>query len=362
MEHKHEHTEHQEKKHNVIVCESCHAEHGKKFYEERIFQVSIVAILLISLGYALPYFGINVLKSFSDAFLEYFSMIWFPILIGLLIAGLIERFVPKEYIAYYLGSHKKSSVIYATGLGFLASACSHGILAIAIELYRKGASTASVIAFLLASPWANLPVTLLLFGFFGWRAFFFIGSALLIAIITGYIYYYLDRAKMVECKNHEIWKESKKPGKGILKRIKNYKISGIKEDVIGVLHGSWNVTKAIMWWILIGIMLASFARAYVPKDIFITYFGPNLLGLAVTLALATIIEICSEGSAPLAFEIFRQGGAFGNAFVFLMAGVATDYTEIGLIWSNIGKRAAILLPLLTVPQIILLGYLFNVFL
>ena len=74
---------------------------------------------------------------------------------------------------------------------------------------------------------------------------------------------------------------------------------------------------------------------------------------------ATIIEVCSEGMAPLAFEIYRQTGAFGNSFTFLMAGVATDYTEIGLIRHNIGKRAALYLPSLTVPQIIIIGYLFN---
>jgi hypothetical protein len=45
-----------------------------------------------------------------------------------------------------------------------------------------------------------------------------------------------------------------------------------------------------------------------------------------------------------------------------MAGVATDYTEIGLIWSNIGKRAALFLPLVTVPQVLLLGWLANLWL
>jgi hypothetical protein len=45
-----------------------------------------------------------------------------------------------------------------------------------------------------------------------------------------------------------------------------------------------------------------------------------------------------------------------------MAGVATDYTEIGLIWHNIGKKAALLLPVITVPQVLILGYLFNLIL
>jgi len=90
--------------------------------------------------------------------------------------------------------------------------------------------------------------------------------------------------------------------------------------------------------------------------------GPTFLGLAVTLFFATIIEVCSEGSAPLAFEIFNQTKAFGNSFTFLMAGVATDYTEIGLIGHNIGRKAAMWIPIITVPQILILGYLFNLIL
>jgi len=87
--------------------------------------------------------------------------------------------------------------------------------------------------------------------------------------------------------------------------------------------------------------------------------GPTILGLVVTLVLATIIEVCSEGSSPLAFEIYRQTGALGNSFVFLMAGVATDYTEIGLLWTNVGRRTAIWLPVIAVPQVVILGYIAN---
>jgi len=84
------------------------------------------------------------------------------------------------------------------------------------------------------------------------------------------------------------------------------------------------------------------------------------MGLFATLLLATIIEVCSEGSAPMAFEIFRQTAAFGNSFVFLMAGVVTDYTEIGLLWHNVGRKTAIWLPIIAVPQVVVLGYIANI--
>ncbi|RLF54355.1 MAG: hypothetical protein DRN37_10360 [Thermoplasmata archaeon] len=152
--------------------------------------------------------------------------------------------------------------------------------------------------------------------------------------------------------------------KDIKRRWREYEFTlpNIVEAAKGTLKGSWALTKMVMWWLLIGMLMAAFARAFIPHRYFMEYMGPTFLGLVITLLFATIIEVCSEGSSPLAFEIFNQTGAFGNSFIFLMAGVATDYTEIGLIWHNIGKRAALWLPVITVPQILLLGYLFNVLL
>ncbi len=118
----------------------------------------------------------------------------------------------------------------------------------------------------------------------------------------------------------------------------------------------------VVWWMIIGMFFAAAASVFIPTSIFTSYLGPTLFGMFVVLVLAIIIEVCSEGSAPIAFEIFRQTGAFGNSFIFLMGGVVTDYTEIGLIWANIGRRAALWLPIITVPQVLVVAYLFNLLL
>ena len=158
--------------------------------------------------------------------------------------------------------------------------------------------------------------------------------------------------------------EISKEIKDIKRRWNQYQFTmeNIKNAIKGTLKGSWSLTKMVMWWLLIGMLMAAFVRAYIPQHYFMEYMGPTTLGLLATLLFATIIEVCSEGSSPLAFEIFNKTGAFGNSFTFLMAGVATDYTEIGLIWHNIGKKAAMWLPIITVPQILILGYLFNLLL
>jgi len=355
-----------QKQHNMsndVSCPSCNSVKPNKWYKERLFIIGIVVIILLTVGYFLPF-----LKPFFDAFMEYLALIWWALLLGFLVGGIIDYFIPREYIEKYLSRHRKRTILYAIIFGFLMTACSHGILAIAMELYKKGASTSAVVAFLLASPWANLPITVLLFGFFGFEAAFIIVSALLIAITTGLIYQGLERRGMMECSHCKQGEDMPVLTdfsiiKDVKRRWREYDFTAKNnlDAIKGTIKGSWSLTKMVMWWLLVGMLMAAFARAYVSHNLFITYMGPTLLGLVVTLLFATIIEVCSEGSSPLAFEIFNQTGAFGNSFTFLMAGVATDYTEIGLIWHNIGKKAALWLPIITVPQILILGYLFNMF-
>lgn len=294
----------------------------------------------------LPFFS-----KLNESLLSYFKLIWWAILLGLLIGGLIDYFVPEEFVFKYLGKRKKRSLFFAVFAGFLMSACSHGILAIAMQLYKKGASIPAVITFLLASPWANLPVTILLFGFFGWKAILFVLIAMLIALVTGFLYMILEKFSLVE--------QSRKISSFQdyhWTRVTNF---NLKESFSGVLQGAVNLANMVLWWILIGFMMAALIRAYVSGHLFMRYFGSSFQGLLLTLLFATIIEVCSEGSAPLAFEIFNKTGVLGNPFVFLMAGVATDYTEIGLLWTNIGKKTALWLPIITVPQVLLVGFLFN---
>ena len=345
-------------------CPSCSVKTGKKWYKERLFIVTLVALILLIISYL-----ITPLSDFFDAFIDYLKLIWWALLLGFFIGGIIDYFIPRQYIEKYLSRHRKRTVVYSIMFGFLMTACSHGILAIAIELYKKGANTSSVVSFLLASPWANLPITVLLFGFFGTKAIFIILSSLIIALITGIIFLELEKKGIIECAHCKMGEDRPVLSdfsilKDIKKRWNKFEFSSknIFKAIKGTLYGSWSLTKMVMWWLIIGMLMAAFARAYIPQHYFMEYMGPTLLGLLVTLFFATIIEVCSEGSSPLAFEIFNKTGAFGNSFIFLMAGVATDYTEIGLIWHNIGKKAAIMIPIITVPQIILLGFLFNIFL
>lgn len=322
---------------------------GEPLRVSRNLKISLVLLLsLVALSF-LPR-----LEALNISLLGYLRLLAIPLVVGFLLGGAIDYFVPQGFIYKYLGRTGKSSLFYALAGGFLMSSCSHGILAIAIQIYRKGAGVPAVITFLLASPWANFPVTILLISFFGWKGILFIFTAGFIAILTGFIFGVLERAGYVE-KNDFV-----DSGEGYeWERIKNF---SLRESVAGALRGSLNLSNMVLWWLIIGLVAAVLIDVYVPGEFFMQYLGPDAAGLLLTLVGATVIEVCSEGSSVVAFEIYDKVGTFGNPFVFLMAGVVTDYTEIGLLWTNIGRKTAVLLPLITVPQVLFFGFLYNAFL
>ena len=302
-----------------------------------------LAVLLLSF---LP-----LLEPLNQSMLAYVGIVWWAVLLGLVLGGIIDYFVPDGFVVRLLGGDSKLTLVNAVLAGFLMSACSHGILAIAIQLYKKGAGVPAVITFLLASPWANLPMTVLLFGFFGIKALLFVGGAMAIALLTGLVFTLLDQFDMIEGPAKDIDTEDVS-----WDRVTNFELAKAAK---GVAIGFVSLANMVLWWILIGILAAAVIGAYVPEHFFMAYLGPDMTGMLVTLLFATVLEVCSEGTSPIAFEIFNKTAALGNPFVFLMAGVATDYTEIGLLWTNIGRRTAIWLPIVTVPQILLLGMWFN---
>lgn len=324
----------------------CHCQ-KQPYFKNKLFIVSSSVLSLIVVSYFIP-----LLAVFRGAFLSYAKTIWWAIVLGLSLGGIIDYYIPREYISKILSRKKPATILSAVLLGFLMSTCSHGILALSIQIHKKGASNPAVVSFLLASPWANFTITVMLISLFGLKGLFIILAALIVAVNTGFIFMFLEKKGWIE-KNKNIVEvaESFSILRDIKARVKNYKfgLSAVLRDLKGISSGAIALADMVLWWIVLGTTIASIAGAYIPVHFFHRFMGPTMLGLLVTLALATVIEVCSVGSSPLAFEIYRQTGALGNSFIFLAAGVATNYTEIGLLWANVGRRVALWLPLVSVP-------------
>ncbi len=301
-------------------------------------------------------------RTFSHGAWELMSKAWWGILIGIAAVGILGQ-VPKEVVAKLLGKGGTTGgIVRATLAGTLLDLCNHGILMVGMQLYRKGASLGQTIAFLVSSPWNSLSLTLILIGLIGLKwTLAFVGLSMVIGIVAGVIADLLVKRGTLPKNTNQV-----EIGNGYRLR------DGLKEAWSGIRPGDGNLkrivsdglseSKMILRWIFFGIAMAGAIRAFVPDAIFSEYFGPSLVGLLLTLVATTIIEVCSEGSSPIAADLLNRAGAPGNAFTFLMAGAATDYTEIlALPETPQSWMASLALPLITTPQVLLISWLLNHF-
>lgn len=322
-------------------------------------------LILVSTAYLLDVLATDSisewvsLSSMTEAVRHLMDSMWIGLALGMFFVGVLGR-VPREFVTSLLGKGDSFvGILRATFAGVLLDLCSHGILLVAMRLYQRGASLGQVMAFLIASPWNSLSLTVILIALIGfkWTAIFIICS-MAIGIVSGLIFNVLvnngvlaSNPNTIELNNFKAWPEAKK-------RFSETKFN--THWWTSMLWEGLRDSRMIVRWLLLGVLLAAAIRTFVPLDSFQTYFGATLAGLGMTLVVATILEICSEGSTPIAADLVTRAQAPGNGFAFLMTGVATDYTEIMSLRETTGSwKIALFLPLITVPQVVLLSWVMN---
>ena len=318
----------------------------------------IAAAYLASFG--LDHDALWGLGHFTHVIRDMMNLMWWGILLGMLAVGLIDR-VPRAFVIGIIGRDQgATSLVRAVLAGVVLDLCNHGILMVGAKLYERGASLGQVFAFLIASPWNSLSLTIIIGVMMGWGwMVVFLVASLVIAFATGLVVEAMERAGKVKPnpnrvdlpEDFHVWREAKA---GL--RAQRYDLAFARD----VARRSVTASRIVLRWLFFGVVLAALIQATVPTEIFATWFGASVLGLFTTLLAATIIEVCSEGSVPIAADLMTRAEAPGNAFTFLMAGVATDYTEILILREVTGRlKAALLLPLLTVPQVVAIGLILN---
>lgn len=297
---------------------------------------------------------------FAESVVELLQKMWWGIALGILFVGILAG-VPRELVMSILGKGGTiNGILRATAAGVLLDLCSHGILLVGMQLYKRGASLGQLMAFLIASPWNSLSLTLVLFALVGikWTLLILLLS-LVMAIISGVIFDTLVTKGVLPANPNSNGAENHN---GFFKELGGYmqSIHWTPGTFAKTLYTGLTESTMILRWIFFGVVLASIIRAAVPVDLFAQVFGPTIAGLGATLLFATILEVCSEGSMPVAADFLLRANAPGNMFGFLMTGVSTDYTEILTLKETTGRwKIAFFLPLVTLPQVILIALILN---
>ena len=244
----------------------------------------------IAVGYAGHFlfgeaFGHGVLGRFAHGTVELMNAMWWGLVLGIVFVGLLDR-VPRDVVISALaGERRLTGILRATAAGVLFDLCSHGILMVGMKLYERGATIGQTVAFLLASPWNSLSLTVVLIALIGWwYTLAFVVFSAVIAIITGLVFDALVAAGRLP-DNPSRPKAGEVNRQGLRAALRVW-LAGVRPSWGGLarmLYDGFRGSRIVLRWLLFGVVLAAAIRAFVPPESFQDWFGPTLLGLFFTI-------------------------------------------------------------------------------
>jgi uncharacterized membrane protein YraQ (UPF0718 family)/copper chaperone CopZ len=253
------------------------------------------------------------------------------LLLGFLIAGLLNGLFSKEWLQKQLGKPGWGSSIKAALFGVPLPLCSCGVIPTGVSLHKKGASKGATTSFLISTPQTGIDSILITYGMMGW-AYAVIRPiiAFITGILGGFFVDNFDKRKQ-EMKNTKSCEDCAvdTTQQHWFDRIFKYAFVEFLQD--------------ISRWLLIGLVLASIISMLIPEQFFEEgILSEPIVSMLLVLLASIPLYVCATGSVPIAAVLLMKGISPGAAIVFLMAGPATNIATFTVIWNAIGKRMTII--------------------
>jgi len=320
----------------------------------------------------------ELLMNFAQLFL--ISAPW--LMLGLFIAGLINVYLPKNFLRKHLGKEGFLTTVKAALIGAPMPLCSCGVIPAALGLRRAGASKSATTAFLVSTPETgvdSISVSYVLLGPF--MAIIRPIAAICSAIVAGLLVGSEKNSSMPTNESHDhksnvnsdkhlslsccskkeepiknsCCKKAASPVKEscCAKTQDNEKLEQKFDKPLNQLNSSkthWNnFSQAIIYsstslladtakWLLIGLFFAALVQTYIPADFFLQW-GSGILAMVVVILVSIPMYICATASTPIAAGLLLSGVSPGAVLVFMLAGPATNVATLGIVAKELGKRA-----------------------
>lgn len=270
--------------------------------------------------------------------------------------AILRHYLPIEKLRDFLASRKWYGFDYflAAIFGTITPFCSCSSIPLFIGFLGAGIPLGVTLSFLIVSPLVNQVAVVLFAGLFGWKiTILYVISAILLGMVGGFI---LSKLKLEKYVADYVWKTQNQKIE-----IKNEKIPFKK-----LLKNFWNegfaLTKKITIYILLGVALGSAIHGFVPAGFFEKHISAdNLLAVPVATIVAVPLYSNAVGVIPIMSSLVEKGIPLGTAMAFMMAVVGLSLPEALILKRVMKMRLLIYFFGITTINIIIIGYLFNIF-
>ena len=266
------------------------------------------------------------------------------------LVSMLRTYVTPKKIKRLLG--KTGGIggnVLAALMGVPTPFCSCSAVPIFIGLVDAGVPLGVTFSFLVASPMVNEVAIALLFGMFGWQVTaLYIASGLVIAIVAGYAIGKMHLEKEVEKFDLEsLWGRKREP-------------KTTEERIEFAKRQTWEMTKSVAPYVIVGIAVGAFIHGYVPTDFLANVAGKgNPLAVPIAVAIGVPLYSNAAGIIPIIQALLEKGASLGTSLAFMMSVIGLSLPEM-IILKKVVKLPLILIFIgIVASGIMVVGYLFN---
>jgi uncharacterized membrane protein YraQ (UPF0718 family) len=265
------------------------------------------------------------------------------LLLGLVVAGLLQSLVPTSLLSRWLGGRGFGPVLRAALLGTPLPLCSCSVVPAAVTLRRGGASRGATVSFLIATPENGADSIALSYVLLGPMMTIARPVAAIISAVSAGVLANLAPepaprsslplrvASTSDCCSSgrcDASTQAAMPRRSTLRERLAASARYVCIDLLG----------DIALWLAVGLVAAAAVRTFVPPNA-MAQWGSGLPAMLAMLAIGVPMYICATASTPLAAAMLLAGVSPGTVLVFLLAGPATNIGTIGVVRRELGNAS-----------------------
>jgi len=261
------------------------------------------------------------------------------LLFGFVFAGILHVFIDTKTIARHLGYNKLSSVVKASLFGVPLPLCSCGVIPATIQLKKDGASRGAILSFLISTPTTGIDSIFATYALLGpIFTVYRVVASFLSGIFAGVLanIFFRKEPPVVVRSEREVCKDCGQDHNPLMALPFRSKVKSVFTYSFGTLLGESGL------WILLGIFIGGAVSYFIPSEFVENYLGSAWISMFIMLLVGIPMYICSSGSVPIVAAFIIKGMNPAAAFVFLLAGPATNSVALTVIAKELGKKTTII--------------------
>jgi uncharacterized membrane protein YraQ (UPF0718 family) len=267
--------------------------------------------------------------------------------------GIIRSYFTAERTRKALeGKSLFTGNVMASLLGIVTPFCSCSAIPLFLGFVESGIPLGVTFSFLIAAPMINEVAVILLFGLFGWKVTaIYIGTGLVIAIISGWVIGKMKLEKYVEPWVYE---------------VKAGHASGEEEKMVFStrVQSGYTAVKEIVgkvWmYIILGIAVGAGAHGYIPESFMAELMGKSTwFSVPLSVLIGVPLYSNAAGIIPIVSVLIEKGVPLGTALAFMMAVIGLSLPEMIILRKVLTIKLLAAFVGIVTGGILIVGYLFN---